>query len=194
MKIISVWSLKGGTGKTTMALHLAEALSRDQKKVLLFDSDDQKSALEVFNDSDEFTFDAVGLLPDSVDGYDYLIVDFPPTEKRLTSIHRKILKQSDHILSPVRASRLDLMSVKKMIADYQNDDRFQPILGAYDARIADQKSVRIEVAQDYPVISYLSVYARALNAAKSVFSKSMSRVSQVSKARREMNAIVEMVK
>lgn len=194
MKIISIWSVKGGVGKTTLALHLSQALTRDNKRVLLFDSDDQKSALEVHSHSEEFTFDAVGELPDDVTGYDYLIVDFPPTAKALNSIQRKLLKRSDHILSPLRASRLDLMSFKKIKTDFANDERFIPVLGAYDARIADQKSVRLEVAKNYPVISYLSVYSRALNACKSVFSKAMTNVSQVSKARAEMNKIVELVK
>ena len=194
MKIISIWAVKGGVGKTTLALHLSEALARDDKKVLLFDSDDQKSALEVHSHSEEFKFDAVGELPDDVDGYDYLIVDFPPTLKALNSVQRKLLKRSDHILSPLRASRLDLMSFKKIKSDFADDSRFIPILSAYDARIADQKSVRLEVAKSYPVISYLSVYSRALNACKSVFSKSMSNVSQVSKARAEMNKILELIR
>mgnify|MGYP003673928482 FL=1 len=194
MKIISIWSVKGGVGKTTLALHLAEALTRDNKRVLLFDSDDQKSALEVHSHSEEFTFDAVGELPDDVTMYDYLIVDFPPTSKALNSVQRKLLKHSHHILSPLRASRLDLMSFKKIKTDFADDARFIPILSAYDARIADQKSVRLEVAKNYPVISYLSVYSRALNACKSVFSTTMNNVSQSSKARNEMKKIVELVK
>lgn len=193
MKIISIFSVKGGVGKTTLSLHLAQALSKLGNKVLLFDSDEQKSALEVCESSTEFTFEAVGELPDQVD-CDYLVVDYPPTISALKSVHRKLLKNSDHIVSPLRASRLDLMSHKKLKSDYADDGRFIEVLSAYDARIADQKAVRMKIAKNYPVLSYLSVYSRALNACTSVFDKSMSSVSQVSKARAEVNKIVELVK
>jgi hypothetical protein len=97
-------------------------------------------------------------------------------------------------LSPLRASRLDLMSHKKLKSEYADDDRFIEVLSSYDARIADQKSVRLEIAKNYPVLSYLSVYSRALNSCRSVFDKSMSRVSQVGKARAEIKKILELVK
>ena len=44
MKTIVMLSQKGGSGKTTIAVHLATAAVGNQKKVLLLDTDPQKSA------------------------------------------------------------------------------------------------------------------------------------------------------
>ena len=44
MKVIAVLNQKGGSGKTTIATHLARALQLDGADVLLVDSDPQGSA------------------------------------------------------------------------------------------------------------------------------------------------------
>src|SRR5579883_2120436 len=48
MKTIALGNQKGGTGKTTVAVHLAAALTRHQKRVLLIDTDPQASLTEYF--------------------------------------------------------------------------------------------------------------------------------------------------
>ncbi len=42
--IITLSSLKGGSGKTTLAVHLAHAIALSKKRVLLVDADPQGSA------------------------------------------------------------------------------------------------------------------------------------------------------
>ena len=44
--VISVLNQKGGVGKTTLTVHIAAALPRQGKKVLLIDADPQGSALD----------------------------------------------------------------------------------------------------------------------------------------------------
>lgn len=45
MKIITIVGFKGGVGKTTLAVHLSEALSRKQHPTLLVDGDTNRSAI-----------------------------------------------------------------------------------------------------------------------------------------------------
>ena len=42
--IICLSSLKGGSGKTTLAVHLAHAIALSKKKVILIDADPQGSS------------------------------------------------------------------------------------------------------------------------------------------------------
>lgn len=192
-KLVSVWSPKGGTGKTTISLHLADCLSRDGCKVLVYDSDQQKSLTEVHSHSDEMGFEVSAKSPKSIEGYDYVIVDFPPTVEGLTREHKAILDKSDHIVSPVRASRLDLMSfksVQKMI----DKNKLISVLNAYDKRVKDQVEVFNEIAKGFVILSYASIYSRSINACKTIFSSSINNLHGVSKARAEMLKLAEKIK
>lgn len=44
-KIITVYSLKGGTGKSTISILLAQALKNMGKSIVLLDSDTQKKII-----------------------------------------------------------------------------------------------------------------------------------------------------
>lgn len=53
MKIITVASLKGGVGKTTLAIYFAASLARKKKKVLLVDADPNNNLTDFFLRSEE---------------------------------------------------------------------------------------------------------------------------------------------
>lgn len=192
-KLISVWSPKGGTGKTTLSLHLADALNRQGSKVLVYDSDNQKSLTEVYNHADDFKFDVVSSSPKSVEGYDYLIVDFPPSVDGLTNEHKAILDKSDHVVSPVRASRLDLMSFKS-VKSQVSEDKLISVLNAYDKRIKDQVEVHNEIASNFVKLSYSSIYSRTINMCKTIFSEDVKNLYGIKKAQKEIQYLVELVK
>jgi chromosome partitioning protein len=193
MKLICIWSPKGGTGKTTISLHLADCLSREGESVLVYDSDSQKSLTEVHKHSDEMSFDVTSSSPESVDGYDYVLVDFPPTVEGLTSEHKTMLKRAHKVVSPVRASRLDLMSFKS-VSKAVDEERLISVLNAYDKRIKDQVDVYKEIAKEFVILSYASIYSRSINSCKTIFSESINRYHGVSKARNEMKKLAEFVK
>ena len=194
-KLISVWSPKGGVGKTTITLHLADCLARDKKRVLVFDADDQKSLTEVFRAADpgSFEFDVTPEIPKSITGYDYVIVDFPPTVKALTKDLQAILDKSDHVVSPVRASRLDLMSFKAVTKAIPSE-RLISVLSAFDQRIKDQAEVKQQIASGFTVLSYSSVYSRTVNMCKTVFSDTVQTLYGVKKAANEMKKLAERIK
>ena len=78
-KFITVWSSKGGVAKTTTALLLSAFYDSQNKKVLLYDADEQRSAFKTVTKSDQYQFDTTTDL-ESLDTsqYDYVISDIPP--------------------------------------------------------------------------------------------------------------------
>jgi cellulose biosynthesis protein BcsQ len=167
-------------------------MARLDKRVLVYDSDSQKSLTEVHNHSEDFKFDVTAVSPKSIEGYDYLIIDFPPTVEGLTREHRAILEKSDHVVSPVRASRLDLMSFKS-VKNFVEDSRLICVLNSYDKRIKDQVEVYEEIAKEYVVLSYSSIYSRSINACKTIFSESIKNYHGINKARNEMRKLAELI-
>lgn len=192
-KLICVYSPKGGVGKTTIAIHLADMFSINNR-VLVIDNDDQKSLLEVYQHSYEMRFDVTGNIPASIDEYDYVIVDFPPRAK-LDAQQKMMLEKADSIISPFRAGRLDLMSFKSM-KDKFNSDNFVGVLSAYDKRVTHQKEVHDEIAVPggMHVLSYSSVYVNSINENKTIFSDSLKGKYGIKKAQLEMTKLMEKVK
>lgn len=83
---LAVTNLKGGTGKTTTAVHLAAGLSR-RAPTLLIDADPQGSATEwalLIGAECPFEFltdaepDLHRRLPDMARSYEHVVIDTPP--------------------------------------------------------------------------------------------------------------------
>ncbi|HYG28297.1 MAG TPA: division plane positioning ATPase MipZ [Caulobacteraceae bacterium] len=117
MKTLSVLSCKGGTGKTTLALHMAVAAQRAGRATLVADLDRQRACLDWRRERDEvkpaveeakpgslFTLQlAAGRL-----GTDLMIID-TATSREEDSAYA--IKCADLCLIVVRPSFLDLKSV-----------------------------------------------------------------------------------
>lgn len=73
---IAVLNPKGGSGKTTLALNLAQGLSLKGKRVLVVDCDPQGSALAWAHLAEETAFTVGRSL---TQGFDYTLMDMPPT-------------------------------------------------------------------------------------------------------------------
>ena len=119
--IISFLNQKGGVGKTTLAIHIADSLSRKNKKVLLVDADPQASSLDWAESTDQQNgFSVLGLPKKSLRNelrniepdYDYIIVDGPP---RVHDIALSAIAASDLIVIPVQPSPFDVWSLKDIV-------------------------------------------------------------------------------
>lgn len=116
---ISFISQKGGTGKTSLALHMAATLAGEGAKTLLIDADPQASAMawyacRVQNGHapvPSLTVMAIsnGTITDQIHelgkSYDCIIIDGPPRGDRIA---RDVILASDIVLVPTRLSGFDV--------------------------------------------------------------------------------------
>ena len=109
---LTVANLKGGAGKTTTAVYLANALST-QGRTLLIDADPQGSALSWSETAGDFPLPVVAApvrdlhrrVPQLSEGYAHVVIDTPPGELAIT---RSAMRAADVILLPIPPSVMDL--------------------------------------------------------------------------------------
>jgi len=117
MQTLVIAGQKGGSGKTTLAVHLAVEAQRQGNKVALIDSDPQgsTSSWAEVRKSDDLA--VAKLSPAQVqsalalaasEGFDLAIVDTPPHASARVS---HLLERADLIILPVQPSVLDLAAL-----------------------------------------------------------------------------------
>lgn len=119
--VVSVLNPKGGSGKTTVSLHLARALHQKGEKVLLVDSDRQGSARD-WNEAGEGKggFPVVGLdrptldkdVPALAKDYDWVIID---GAAKLEKMIASAVKAADLVIIPVQPSPLDIWACDSLV-------------------------------------------------------------------------------
>jgi len=116
---IAVANLKGGCGKSTLALNLASGLEKRGKTILL-DVDPQgtlehwlKETFEGMPNVKNASKNVKKIISDSEKNYDFVVADCPPS---LESGHtQEVLKEVDLLLIPVLPSPPDLWSSVHMV-------------------------------------------------------------------------------
>ncbi|MFZ7216073.1 ParA family partition ATPase [[Pasteurella] aerogenes] len=120
MKVISVLSQKGGSGKTTLSINIARCLQLKGFEVALIDTDPQASAREwnaragddffpVFACDKGISEKEIRVLGRQAD---FLIIDGAPRiEKNMTDS----IKFADYILIPLKPSQLDIWACQDSI-------------------------------------------------------------------------------
>lgn len=122
MKVLTIASQKGGSGKTTIALHLACYAHQTGLKTALIDTDPQLSALGWYKsrEADDPILatsspnELESILGDAkTDGFDYCIVDTRPS---VAEDIRAACNLSHFILIPTRPAIMDLRAIESTAA------------------------------------------------------------------------------
>jgi chromosome partitioning protein len=159
---ISFLNQKGGVGKTTLAVHVADALARRKMRVLLVDADPQGSALDwAASRQGDPMFPVAGLprasihkeLPALARGYETVIIDGPP---RVYDVARSAIMASDLILIPVQPSPYDVWAAKEIVDLLREAAVSKPNLKS--AFVINRRIVKtalgrdvVEALADYPI-------------------------------------------
>lgn len=150
--IISLSSLKGGSGKTTLAIHLAHAIALGSARVLLVDADPQGSSQGWAAAREEKPpFPVVGMarntlhrdLPQLMDNYDHAVIDTPP---RVSALARTAILAADLVLIPVQPSSYDVWAASETVQLVEEARGFKPELQA--AFVINRKIVNTAIGED----------------------------------------------
>lgn len=178
---ISTVNPKGGTGKSTIAVHLAVAACREGYSVRLVDTDPQGTALDWSrHNPDGYSGPAVRHVPEdervapAISGAEVVVVDSPA---RLDERTGAVLAVSDIALVPVRPSGLDLWGTEEFLEELNTYTEAAGLLAAF---VGSQRDVRTTLSdeltevlsrQGYPFFGGLTsrvAYARSMSEGRTV--------------------------
>ena len=119
MQVIAVLNQKGGSGKTTIATHLALALQLDGADVLLVDSDPQGSARDWAAVREDQPLTVVGIDRPTIDRdlknvarKDFVVIDGAPQAADLAV---SAIKAAHFVLIPVQPSPYDIWATADLV-------------------------------------------------------------------------------
>lgn len=134
--IFSVINQKGGVGKTTLSIHIADGLSKRGHKVALIDADSQSSSLLwSASRSGDTLFPVMGMPKETLyqeiqslrDSFDDIVIDGPP---RVAKILKAAIAAADFVLVPVKPSSLDVWAATDVVTLIEEVRTFRPDLRA----------------------------------------------------------------
>ncbi|SMB84272.1 CobQ/CobB/MinD/ParA nucleotide binding domain-containing protein [Deinococcus hopiensis KR-140] len=200
--IIALASLKGGVGKTTLAMHLAAAIAQEQERVVVLDADEEVSALRwqqhaqaervalpfevMAADRNTLMRQARRLAQEGCT----VVIDTPPN-------NREILKSAatvaDVVLVPVLPTGLDvdrLATTLELLTDLEAalpSFNYAIVLNRFDAR----KGMAHEANQALNAHPRLETVVKSLSAYEKVFGRAPVELGQFREIWAEIRAALE---
>ena len=137
MPVIAICSLKGGTGKSTIALNLGSILSEEKRKVLVLDADPNGSIAnwqEIRKqDKPEILVEPKPVI--HIDKrievesrkFDIVIIDTPPYASERV---RTAINAANRLIIPIVPGVMDLWRIERLLKMYRRAKSFKPRLDA----------------------------------------------------------------
>ncbi|NEQ29826.1 MAG: AAA family ATPase [Leptolyngbya sp. SIO4C5] len=202
--IITFSSLKGGTGKTSLSVHLAHAIALAKKRVLLADADPQNSASDwAAARDDKPPFPVIGMarntlhrdLPELMKDYDHGIVDTPP---RVSALARSAILAADLVLIPVQPSSYDVWAAAETVGLIDEARGFKPEIKA--AFVINRKVVNTAIGReiedalaDYSIPTLKTAIAQRIAFAEASSGYTVMEASPSSAASKEIKQLAKEV-
>ncbi len=198
-KVITIAQQKGGAGKTTLAAHIAVALSQKGNRVAIIDIDPQGSMTHWHKIREErFGEGYTGLTFTAVSGWrvasevtrlrrqcDYVIIDSPPhTETEA----RSAIRSADIIVIPVQPSPTDLWASKATIELAKHEK--VPVRVVLN-RVSANSKLAEKIAAELPELSATTLGNRVLFASSLMEGRCATEVDPSSVAAQEIKALVK---
>lgn len=193
MQVIALTSQKGGSGKTTLAGHLAvEAVRAGDGPVAVVDTDPQGSLRgwgRARADTDPAVFAAAAdELPDVLvrlrnEGYKLVFVDTPPA---VTSAIAEVVGQSDLVVIPTRPSPHDLRAVGATVDIVEARGRAMVFVvnsATPRARITSEAAIALS---QHGTVAPITLHHRVDYAASMIDGRTVMEVNEKSRSAKEV--------
>lgn len=193
MKIYSVLSAKGGTGKSHITAQLADYYAVEKGlKVLVIDIDKQLTCYSTKQEkSCTWKFDVINTIPTSKPDADIIIVDTPPVLfDDLTEDAKKLIKKSDRIIILSLPNDKSLRSVNAILRVTPKD-----ITRPFFTNVkADKEPVKVILdSVNWPYLPYRTHHETSYDFSISIFSEEMRRTPYIKRAKAEFIRIVKYI-
>jgi chromosome partitioning protein len=181
MKTVAIISQKGGSGKTTVAVHLAVCAERTGQRAAILDLDPQASALEWYNRREAEAPEVITATPERLsalliqakaNGAALAIIDTPSHSGRAATI---AANHADLVLILCRPAAFDVAAIGttlNMLKLTKAHDRAAILLNAVPPRGGLTDEAEAGLAESAPVIPvclhHCAAYAHAVNDGRSV--------------------------
>ncbi|MAE40941.1 ParA family partition ATPase [Psychrobacter sp. 1U2] len=205
MKVIAVLNQKGGSGKTTIATHLARGLQLQGHSVLLVDSDQQGSARDWRAVDEDNPVPVIGLDRPTLDkdlknvsDKEFIVIDGSP---QATNLALSAIKAADFVLIPVQPSPYDVWATNDLVDLVQQ--RIEMTDGKLKAAFVVSRAIQntnigkevAAVLQDYnlPVLDARIVqrvsYPNSASVGKTVFETESAKSNAVTEITQLVNEV-----
>lgn len=173
MRTLAAFSQKGGSGKSTIAIHLA-VLASQHGRVLLVDADPQgttaawgatrKSATPLVVKADPSSLPDI-LRDAKAEGFELVVLDCPPHAVAGTA---SLLRHASHIVVPVQPTMPDIVATSRTVALAKASGRnYSFVINRAPARAA-------EVTQAYAALETAGVVCPAVVGDRRAFARALT--------------------